>query len=201
MRTSDASSAAPDRSQGVAGTRVRARLLVPNSLQNACSQLGASASTNPTSLQMRHITLDGSSLRIRRHSLRPRSTSGRPKVRLSGAAATRVEASNRLKHELLRGQIPIYGVTTGFGDSCIRQVDMTRAAALQRNLILYHLNGTGRVATEDVTGATMLIRANCLAVGASGVRVSVVEAAKASCVIGGRSARSRKRFAWRISAR
>jgi phenylalanine ammonia-lyase len=53
---------------------------------------------------------------------------------------------------------------------------VTRAAALQRNLVLHHLNGTGPVASEDVTRATMLIRANCLAVGASGVRVSVVEA-------------------------
>jgi Bacteriocin-protection, YdeI or OmpD-Associated/Aromatic amino acid lyase len=42
--------------------------------------------------------------------------------------------------------------------------------ALQRNLVQYHLNGSGPVAPPDVVRATMLVRTNCLARGYSGVR-------------------------------
>jgi phenylalanine ammonia-lyase len=122
------------------------------------------------------IALDGSSLRIADIVTVARPAAVRPELHLSAAAARAIEASERLKEELLQEEIPIYGVTTGFGDSCIRQVDSARASALQRNLVLYHLNGVGPIAADDVTRATMLIRANCLAAGASGVRVRVVEA-------------------------
>jgi len=49
-----------------------------------------------------------------------------------------------------------------------------KAAALQRNLISYHLVGSGPQAPAEVVRATMLVRANCLARGSSGVRSRVV---------------------------
>src|SRR5215472_8536542 len=121
------------------------------------------------------LTLDGSSLRLGDVVAVARRT-GPLTVRLSAAAAAAVEAGNAVKRELLEQQIPIYGVTTGFGDSCVRQVSSEKARRLQRNLVLCHLNGVGPIAADDVTRATMLIRANCLATGASGVRAELVEA-------------------------
>jgi histidine ammonia-lyase/phenylalanine ammonia-lyase len=82
--------------------------------------------------------------------------------------------SVRLKQELLHSEIPIYGVTTGFGDSCIRQIAPEKAGELQRNLIMYHLNGVGPISAPEVARATMLIRANCLARGPSAIRPEVV---------------------------
>ncbi len=67
-------------------------------------------------------------------------------MRLSEAADERMRAVLPLKWSLIEQGIPIYGVTTGFGDSCIRQIGADKAHELQRNLVLYHLNGTGPAA-------------------------------------------------------
>lgn len=96
-------------------------------------------------------------------------------IRLSGEAVRRVAESRELKLELIKEQRPIYGVTTGFGDSVSRQISSVKATELQYNLIRYHLNGTGPVSADEVVRATMLIRANCLAKGNSGVSPDVIE--------------------------
>ncbi|MFI9785135.1 histidine ammonia-lyase [Kitasatospora sp. NPDC051984] len=96
-------------------------------------------------------------------------------VRLDEAAEDRMAASARVKDELVASGRPVYGVTTGFGDSCGRHIGPAKAADLQRNLIAGHLAGNGEPAPAEVVRATMLIRANCLARGYSGVRVAVVE--------------------------
>ncbi|SHN47313.1 HAL/PAL/TAL family ammonia-lyase [Cryptosporangium aurantiacum] len=101
--------------------------------------------------------------------------SGGADVRLAGSAAVRIEQSRELKQTLIDSGQPIYGVTTGFGDSVTRQISSAKTAELQRNLVRYHLNGTGPIAAADVVRATMLIRANCLARGASGIRVAVID--------------------------
>src|SRR3954454_16363834 len=99
----------------------------------------------------------------------------RPTLHLDPAAADRVERSVALKHELIASRQPIYGVTTGFGDSVRRQISPEKAAALQQNMILFHLNGSGPTASPEVARATVLLRANCLARGYFRVRRSVIE--------------------------
>lgn len=96
-------------------------------------------------------------------------------IQLDGAAAQRMDRAVGLMHGLIETGQPIYGITTGFGDSCIRQISPDKVVALQRNLIQYHLNGSGPLAAPDVVRATMLVRANCLARGYSGVRREVVQ--------------------------
>ncbi|RLU81837.1 histidine ammonia-lyase [Streptomyces griseocarneus] len=96
-------------------------------------------------------------------------------ISLDADAGARVAAAQRVKDELVATGQPVYGVTTGFGDSCGRHIGPAKAAALQRNLISGHLAGSGEPAPAEVTRATMLIRANCLARGYSGVRVALVE--------------------------
>ncbi|WP_176738100.1 aromatic amino acid lyase [Micromonospora inyonensis] len=73
-------------------------------------------------------------------------------LRLSDGAADAMKSSLDLKHELLAQRIPIYGVTTGFGDSCVRQIAPEKAWDLQRNLVLYHLNGVGPTAAPRSPG-------------------------------------------------
>lgn len=95
-------------------------------------------------------------------------------VHVAEVAVGAMRESAALKDELVADGHAIYGVTTGFGDSVIRQIAPEKSAELQRNLIRYHLNGTGPDAPPEVVRATLLIRANCLAKGNSGVRPEVV---------------------------
>ncbi|WIX91438.1 aromatic amino acid ammonia-lyase [Amycolatopsis sp. DG1A-15b] len=83
-------------------------------------------------------------------------------------------ASVAARDALVASGTPVYGVTTGFGDRNISRVEPADAAALQAGLIRYHLAGTGPAAPDDVVRATLLIRANCLARGRSGIRPEVV---------------------------
>lgn len=90
-------------------------------------------------------------------------------------AVARMDASVAARDRLIATCRPIYGVTTGFGDSARFHISPDQAGVLQRNIIAYHLNGTGPAASADVVRATMLIRANCLARGYSGFRKEVLE--------------------------
>ncbi|MQY10071.1 Tyrosine ammonia-lyase [Streptomyces sp. RB5] len=94
---------------------------------------------------------------------------------VSDDALKAMDESRNLKLDILRTGKPIYGVTTGFGDSVNRQISAEKTARLQSELIRYHLNGTGPLARDEIVRATLLIRANCLARGNSGVSLPVVE--------------------------
>ena len=94
---------------------------------------------------------------------------------LSPAAAGAVRASRELKRNLIPQEIPIYGVTTGLGDSAHRQISPGKTAELQQNLLRFLGCGTGRSRRPRSCGSTMLFRANCLAKGNSGVRVELIE--------------------------
>src|SRR5262245_27771283 len=67
-------------------------------------------------------------------------------LRVARDAEERIAGSAALKHELIATRQPIYGVTTGFGDSVIRQISPDKASVLQSNLVVYHLNGIGPAA-------------------------------------------------------
>jgi phenylalanine ammonia-lyase len=95
-------------------------------------------------------------------------------IRLDDEAEGRVIGSVELMRELIATAQPMYGITTGFGDSCVRQISPDKVVALQQNLVQYHLNGFAPAAEPEVVRATMLIRANCLARGYSGVRPEVI---------------------------
>jgi phenylalanine ammonia-lyase len=100
---------------------------------------------------------------------------GARRVILAPSAARAMAASRELKERLIADEIPIYGVTTGFGDSAFRQISRDKAARLQQNLVRVLGCGTGPTTSPEVTRVVMLLRANCLAKGNSGVRVELVE--------------------------
>ena len=131
------------------------------------------ATALPTELTSRTLLeLDGASLTLA--DALEVARGGRT-VRLSEDAAAGVDASRSLKHELIDREIPIYGVTTGFGDSAHRQISPAKAAKLQQNILRFMGVGTGPIAPPEVARVTMLLRANCLSKGNSGVRVELIE--------------------------
>lgn len=93
---------------------------------------------------------------------------------LDGAAEARMRRSVAARDILVASGEPVYGVTTGFGASVVHQVSAAKAAELQAALIRYHLVGSGPTAPDEVVRASIVIRANCLARGCSGVRPEVV---------------------------
>ncbi len=69
----------------------------------------------------------------------------------------------------------VYGVTTGFGDLADVRVSPEQTATLQRNLVRSHAAGVGEPLPTEVVRAMLLLRANALAVGLSGIRPEVVD--------------------------
>jgi histidine ammonia-lyase len=73
-----------------------------------------------------------------------------------------------------KGKI-IYGVNTGFGSLADQQISASEARKLSRNLIVLCVCGVGKPLPDEVVRGMMLIRANMLAKGYSGVRPIVAQ--------------------------
>jgi len=100
---------------------------------------------------------------------------GRRPVELDPGAAGRMRASRSVIERLVAEGATVYGVTTGFGDLADVRIEPSQTAELQRNLVRSHAAGVGTALPDDVVRAMLLLRANALAVGLSGVRVELVE--------------------------
>jgi histidine ammonia-lyase/phenylalanine ammonia-lyase len=101
-----------------------------------------------------------------------RAGHGGPEV--SDACFERVRVSERRLHQLMDQGLPIYGVTTGFGDSSYRLIPPDRSEELQRNLVAYLLCGTGKLLPRVACRATMLFVLQSMCRGFSGVSVDLV---------------------------
>ncbi len=75
----------------------------------------------------------------------------------------------------MEANLPVYGITTGFGKLANVTIDREQSRELQRNLIMSHACGVGDPFPTEVVRAIMLLRANALASGFSGVNPAVVE--------------------------
>jgi histidine ammonia-lyase/phenylalanine ammonia-lyase len=98
--------------------------------------------------------------------------------RIGRRAEERMRASVAARDGLVASGRAVYGITTGFGDGGGRQVSSghRKTEALQRNLLRFSRAGVGPYAPDEVVRATLLIRANCLSRGVSGIRPEVVQA-------------------------
>jgi histidine ammonia-lyase len=100
---------------------------------------------------------------------------GGRRVDLVDDARERMRASRSVIEALVADGATVYGVTTGFGDLADVRVGPERTAELQRNLVRSHAAGVGPPLADEVVRAMLLLRANALAVGLSGIRVEAVE--------------------------
>jgi histidine ammonia-lyase len=97
------------------------------------------------------------------------------KVSISSYALSRIRESRSWVDEIVMSDTPVYGINTGFGIFSDRKISSEDAELLSRNLILSHAVATGRELNNDVVRAAMLIRANTLSKGYSGIRPIVIE--------------------------
>ena len=95
---------------------------------------------------------------------------------LAESARAKVEAARAAVHRILDAGGAVYGVNTGFGDLARVRIASDRIATLQRRLILSHASGLGEPLDDETVRGMLLLRANTLARGHSGVRPQIIEA-------------------------
>lgn len=126
----------------------------------------------PSDKELSTFYIDGNSLTL--EDLEPivrRTVS----VQLSEAARAQVSSSRQLVEQILASGQAVYAITTGFGKFKDVRINPEDSHKLQRNLILSHSAGVGRRFDQAVVRLAVLLRANALAKGYSGVRTEVLD--------------------------
>lgn len=126
---------------------------------------------------MNSLRLNGNDLRLRPLSDFVFGRRG-GSIDLPPETKDRVQRSHERLLSLIERGLPIYGVTTGFGDSVSRAVNPAHAEDLQRNLISYLLCGSGPALSRDASRAIFAIRVNSMCRGYSGISVELLERMK-----------------------
>ena len=85
---------------------------------------------------------------------------GRRRVLLSSAPGFRehIAQGNAFLERLLEEDGVIYGVTTGYGDSCTREVPASDLEQLPRQLYTFHGCGLGDVLPVEAARAVVMVR-------------------------------------------
>jgi len=96
-------------------------------------------------------------------------------VALSPDAIARMQASRAVVDKLLAAGQTAYGINTGFGKLASVRISTAEVQQLQLNLVRSHACGVGTPLSIPETRAMMLLRANALAKGLSGIRPIIVE--------------------------
>jgi len=97
------------------------------------------------------------------------------KVALTADAVERMKASRAVVDRVVASGATAYGINTGFGKLASVRISSEQVRQLQVNLVRSHASGVGVPLSEPETRAMMLLRANALAKGLSGIRPLVVE--------------------------
>jgi len=97
-------------------------------------------------------------------------------VQLAPETLEALAASRRLVDALAAGDVPVYGVSTGFGALATRHIPVARRAQLQRSLIRSHAAGAGPEVEREVIRGLALLRLRTLATGRTGVRPQTAQA-------------------------
>src|SRR5688572_27991350 len=121
----------------------------------------------------RTLALDGHDLTLAELA---RFERDRPKVRLAAEAVARMRASVAAVERALASGQAHYGINTGFGAFANQRISDDQLVQLQYNLVRSHACGVGAPLSARLTRRLMLLKANSLALGHSGVRPAVVEA-------------------------
>jgi len=118
------------------------------------------------------LPVDGRSLTLEQFLAVAR---GKREVALTADAKANIAASRRWVERAVASGRAVYGVTTGFGGLSHKTIPPPQARELQISLVRSHSSGTGPALPRDVVRGLVLLRANSLARGNSGVRGEVVE--------------------------
>jgi len=96
-------------------------------------------------------------------------------VGVAPSARARITASRKVIEEIVARDAVVYGVNTGFGKLSDVRVPKDELRQLQLNLVRSHACGIGEPLSEPEVRAMMLLRANVLTLGFSGIRWEVID--------------------------
>lgn len=119
------------------------------------------------------LVVDGKSLDLDRYRA---VVLDRSPCALDVAARARVAAARQTVLNTLEKEEAVYGVNTGFGDLAKVRIAADKLALLQERLILSHCAGVGEPLDPVTVRGMLLLRANTLARGHSGVRPEIIDA-------------------------
>jgi histidine ammonia-lyase len=118
------------------------------------------------------VTLDGSRLTLEEVH---RVSAAGEQVEIAARAIAGMQRSRAIVERLAAGDAPVYAVNTGVGLLADVRVPPEELDQLQRNVVRSHACGVGPPLGREEVRAMMLIRANVLAKGYSGIRPLVAE--------------------------
>ena len=113
-----------------------------------------------------HLTIEEVGAILENHATLELSDDARQRI---------VRCRKYLDKKITESDVPIYGVTTGFGSLCNVSVDKDRLAQLQVNLIMSHACGVGSRVPNDIVKIMLFLKAQSLSYGYSGCQVETVE--------------------------
>ena len=96
-------------------------------------------------------------------------------IQIGVSSHGRIEASRKVIEEIVARGGVVYGVSTGFGKLADVHVAAGELRQLQLNLVRSHACGIGNPLSRPEVRAMILLRANVLALGLSGIRLAVIE--------------------------
>jgi histidine ammonia-lyase len=96
------------------------------------------------------------------------------RVKISENAIPRVLKSREVIEKIIKEGRVVYGINTGLGELVKVRIPKNEAKELQINLVRSHSSGVGKYMDDEIVRAAMLIRANSLLKGFSGVRIDVI---------------------------
>jgi len=100
---------------------------------------------------------------------------GAEPVHISSLARPRILASRKVIEQIVARDVVVYGVNTGFGKLSDVRIPRSDLRQLQLNLVRSHACGIGNPLSEAEVRAMILLRANVLALGFSGVRLEIIQ--------------------------
>ena len=121
---------------------------------------------------MHEVSIDGETLTIEDVVKVARENA---KVVIPEKVKEKVKKSREVLEKLVKEKQIIYGVNTGFGALSNKTIPTEEARKLQINLIRSHSTGVGKNLKTEIVRALMLLRANTLAKGYSGIRLETLE--------------------------
>jgi histidine ammonia-lyase len=121
------------------------------------------------------LEISGDKLTVEDIILVGNSKPGTVTVKLSKIAEDSIRKSREFVNKAVENKLTIYGLNTGFGSQAENVISSEDVALLQRYLIVSHSAGVGEPFSPELIRASMLVRANTLAKGNSGIRIEVVQ--------------------------
>ncbi len=98
------------------------------------------------------------------------------RLELSAEAIAKIEkCRNYLDRKTETSEVPLYGITTGFGSLCNRNISPNELTTLQENLVKSHACSVGTELNPEIVRLMLLLKAHALSMGHSGVQVVTVQ--------------------------